>query len=117
MPDLPLSDLLRLSLFQISVGIVLVLPIGPFNRVSIVELNVPASLVGFMISLPLLFAPFRALIGFRRQPPFRARMAAGVLHVISSSHFATVTILSGSGVSKPRFPLPDTEKCRKSPEN
>ena len=31
----------------------------------IVELEVPASLVGVMISLPLIFAPFRALIGFR----------------------------------------------------
>ena len=43
----------------------LVLLIGTLNRVMIVELNVPASLVGVMISLPLLFAPFRALIGFR----------------------------------------------------
>jgi BCD family chlorophyll transporter-like MFS transporter len=31
----------------------------------IVELHVPASLVAVMVSLPLLFAPFRALIGFR----------------------------------------------------
>ncbi len=64
-PDLPLSRLLRLSLFQVSVGMSLVLLIGTLNRVMIVELNVSASLVGIMISLPLLFAPFRALIGFR----------------------------------------------------
>lgn len=64
-PDLPLSRLLRLSLFQVSVGMALVLLIGTLNRVMIVELDVPASLVGIMISLPLLFAPFRALIGFR----------------------------------------------------
>ena len=64
-PDLPLSRLLRLSLFQVTVGMALVLLIGTLNRVMIVELNVPASLVGVMISLPLLFAPFRALIGFR----------------------------------------------------
>jgi BCD family chlorophyll transporter-like MFS transporter len=64
-PDLPLSRLLRLSLFQVSVGMALVLLIGTLNRVMIVELDVPASLVGVMISLPLLFAPFRALIGFR----------------------------------------------------
>jgi BCD family chlorophyll transporter-like MFS transporter len=63
-PDLPLSRLLRLSLFQVSVGIALVLLVGTLNRVMIVELGVPASLVGVMISLPLLFAPFRALIGF-----------------------------------------------------
>jgi BCD family chlorophyll transporter-like MFS transporter len=64
-PDLPLSRLLRLSLFQVSVGMAMVLLVGTLNRVMIVELGVPASLVGIMISLPLLFAPFRALIGFR----------------------------------------------------
>lgn len=64
-PDLPLSRLLRLSLFQVSVGMALVLLIGTLNRVMIVELGVPASLVAIMVSLPLVFAPFRALIGFR----------------------------------------------------
>lgn len=64
-PDLPLSRLLRLSLFQVSVGMSLVLLIGTLNRVMIVELGVPASLVGVMLSLPLIFAPFRAVIGFR----------------------------------------------------
>ena len=63
--ELPLSRLLRLSLFQISVGMALALLIGTLNRVMIVELHVPAALVAFMVSLPLLFAPFRALIGFR----------------------------------------------------
>jgi len=64
-PDLPLSRLLRLSLFQVSVGIAVVLLVGTLNRVMIVELGVPASLVGIMVALPLVFAPFRALIGFR----------------------------------------------------
>ena len=64
-PELPLSRLLRLSLFQVSVGMALTLLIGTLNRVMIVELKVPASLVGTMIALPLLFAPFRALIGFK----------------------------------------------------
>jgi BCD family chlorophyll transporter-like MFS transporter len=64
-PDLPLSRLLRLSLFQVSVGMALVLLVGTLNRVMIVELDVPASIVGVMVALPLIFAPFRALIGFR----------------------------------------------------
>ncbi len=64
-PDLPLGRLLRLSLFQVSVGMALVLLVGTLNRVMIVELDVPASLVGIMLALPVLFAPFRALIGFR----------------------------------------------------
>ncbi|MBN2905863.1 MAG: PucC family protein [Rhodobacteraceae bacterium] len=63
--DLPLRRLLRLAFFQVSVGMALVLLVGTLNRVMIVELEVPASLVGVMISLPLLFAPFRALIGFK----------------------------------------------------
>ena len=62
---LPLSRLLRLSLFQISVGMALAMLVGTLNRVMIVELKVPAALVAIMIALPLLFAPFRALIGFR----------------------------------------------------
>ncbi len=64
-PDLPLSRLLRLSLFQVSVGMALVLLVGTLNRVMIVELGVPASLVAVMVSLPVLYAPLRALIGFR----------------------------------------------------
>ena len=63
--DLPLSRLLRLSLFQVSVGMALVLLIGTLNRVMIVELHVPASLVAVMVALPVLYAPLRALIGFR----------------------------------------------------
>jgi BCD family chlorophyll transporter-like MFS transporter len=64
-PELPLGRLLRLSLFQFSVGMAIVLMIGTLNRVMIVELAVPAWLVSVMISLPLLFAPFRAVVGFR----------------------------------------------------
>jgi BCD family chlorophyll transporter-like MFS transporter len=63
--DLPLSRLLRLSLFQVSVGMAMVLLTGTLNRVMIVELGVPAWVVGLMVSLPIVFAPFRALIGFK----------------------------------------------------
>jgi BCD family chlorophyll transporter-like MFS transporter len=63
--DLPMSRLLRLSLFQITVGMAAVLLIGTLNRVMIVELGVPASIVAGMLALPLLAAPFRAMIGFR----------------------------------------------------
>jgi BCD family chlorophyll transporter-like MFS transporter len=63
--QLPLGRLLRLSLFQVSVGMAMVLLTGTLNRVMIVELGVSAWLVGLMVSLPLLFAPFRALIGHK----------------------------------------------------
>jgi len=62
---LPLSRLLRLSLFQVSVGMATVLLVGTLNRVLIVELGVSAWLVSLMVALPLIFAPFRALVGFR----------------------------------------------------
>ena len=64
-PDVPLSRLLRLSLFQVTVGMALVLLVGTLNRVMIVEMDVPATLVAVMLALPLLFAPFRALIGYK----------------------------------------------------
>lgn len=107
-PDLPLSRLLRLSLFQVSVGMALVLLIGTLNRVMIVELDVPASLVGIMISLPLIFAPFRALIGFRsdthrselgwRRVPFIYRGTMVQFGGLAIMPFALL-VLSGAGNS------------------
>lgn len=64
-PELPLGRLLRLALFQVSVGLALVLLNGTLNRVMILELGVPTWLVALMVSLPLVFAPFRALVGFK----------------------------------------------------
>ena len=63
--DLPLGRLLRLSLFQVSVGMATVMLLGTLNRVMIVELGVAASLVATMAALPVLIAPFRALLGFQ----------------------------------------------------
>jgi BCD family chlorophyll transporter-like MFS transporter len=63
--ELPLPRLLRLSLFQVTVGMAMVLLAGTLNRVMIVELGVATWLVALMVSLPILFAPFRALIGHR----------------------------------------------------
>ncbi len=64
-PDLPLPRLLRLALFQVSVGMSVVLLTGTLNRVMIVELGVSAWIVSLMVSLPIVFAPLRALVGFR----------------------------------------------------
>ncbi|MEX5727637.1 BCD family chlorophyll transporter-like MFS transporter [Rhodovulum iodosum] len=61
----PLKDLLRLSLFQVSVGMATVMLLGTLNRVMIVELSVPAMVVAIMVALPVLVAPFRALMGFK----------------------------------------------------
>ncbi|MBK6472741.1 MAG: BCD family MFS transporter [Betaproteobacteria bacterium] len=63
--DLPLPRLLRLSLFQVSVGMATALMVGTLNRVMIVELGMAAWLVALMVALPIIAAPFRALIGHR----------------------------------------------------
>lgn len=63
--ELPMLRLLRLAMFQVSAGMTIVLLNGTLNRVMVLELEVPAWLVSLMVSLPLLFAPFRALIGFK----------------------------------------------------
>ncbi|WP_242186266.1 BCD family MFS transporter [Sphingomonas sp. CARO-RG-8B-R24-01] len=63
--ELPLGRLLRLSLFQVSVGMAAVLLTGTLNRVMIVELGMASWAVAAMVSLPLVFAPLRALIGFK----------------------------------------------------
>lgn len=63
--DLPLPRLLRLSLFQVSVGMATVLLNGTLNRVMVVELGTPTWLVALLIAVPLLAAPFRALMGYK----------------------------------------------------
>ncbi|MEJ2541362.1 MAG: BCD family MFS transporter [Gemmatimonadota bacterium] len=63
--DLPLSRLLRLGLFQITVGMTLALLAGTLNRVMIVELALSAWMVGAFLAVPMLLAPLRAVLGFR----------------------------------------------------
>jgi BCD family chlorophyll transporter-like MFS transporter len=86
----------------------LVLLVGTLNRVMIVELGVPASLVGVMISLPLLFAPLRALIGFKsdthrselgwRRVPFIFRGTMVQFGGLAIMPFALL-VLSGGGAA------------------
>lgn len=63
--QLPLGRLVRLSLFQVSVGMATALLVGTLNRVMIVELGLSAALVAAVVALPILVAPLRAFIGFR----------------------------------------------------
>ncbi len=64
-PGLPLPRLLRLSLFQAVIGMATALLVGTLNRVMIVELGVAAWWVALAVALPMVFAPMRALIGYR----------------------------------------------------
>ncbi|MBB3195745.1 BCD family MFS transporter [Roseateles terrae] len=63
--ELPWPRLMRLALFQVSVGMAYALLVGTLNRVMIVELGVSAWAVSVMVALPLLVAPLRALVGHR----------------------------------------------------
>ncbi len=63
--ELPLPRLLRLCLFQTAIGMTMALLVGTLNRVMIVELGVPAWWVALSVAIPLIFAPLRALIGYR----------------------------------------------------
>jgi BCD family chlorophyll transporter-like MFS transporter len=56
---------LRLSLFQVVIGMVTALLVGTLNRVMIVELQVPAWWVALAVAIPMVFAPLRTLIGYR----------------------------------------------------
>jgi BCD family chlorophyll transporter-like MFS transporter len=62
---LPLKRLLRLGLFQVTVGMTFALLAGTLNRVMIVELTIAATLVAAFLAVPMLLAPFRALLGFK----------------------------------------------------
>jgi MFS transporter, BCD family, chlorophyll transporter len=107
-PDLPLLRLLRLSLIQVSVGMSLVLLVGTINRVMIVELGIKASIVSIMLCLPLVFAPLRALIGFKsdthrsvlgwRRIPFLFRGTMLQFGGLAIMPFALL-VLSGGGNS------------------
>jgi len=107
-PDLPLHRLLRLSLFQVSVGMVFVLLLGTLNRVMIVELSVPTTLVAVMLAMPLVFAPLRALIGFRsdnhrsalgwRRVPFIWKGSLAQFGGFAIMPFALL-VLAGEGMS------------------
>ncbi len=61
--ELPMARLLRLGLFQFTVGMATVMLSGTLNRVMIVEMGVPAWFVALMVALPLLIAPLRVVIG------------------------------------------------------
>lgn len=55
--------LLRLSLFQFGLGFSVVVFNGALNRVLIAEEDIPASIVGWLLSLSLWVAPVRVLMG------------------------------------------------------
>jgi BCD family chlorophyll transporter-like MFS transporter len=56
---------LRMAAFPLGLGLTSVLVSGTLNRVMIVELDIPAALVGLFFALPLLISPLRIWLGYR----------------------------------------------------
>ena len=56
---------IRLAGFPLGLGLTSVLVGGTLNRVMIVELGLPASLVGIFFALPLIISPLRVWLGYR----------------------------------------------------
>ncbi|GAB4571638.1 MAG: BCD family MFS transporter [Anaerolineae bacterium] len=59
------GNILRMGFFPFALGLVGVFVSGTLNRVMIVELAIPATLVGVFFSVPLLLAPLRMWLGYR----------------------------------------------------
>ena len=60
-----LFNIIRLVGYPIGLGLVSVLVSGTLNRVMIVELALPATLVGLLFAIPLLISPLRVWLGYR----------------------------------------------------
>jgi BCD family chlorophyll transporter-like MFS transporter len=114
--DLPLGRLLRLSLFQVTVGMATALMVGTLNRVMIVELGVAAWLVAVMVGLPVLVAPLRALTGFRsdthrsafgwRRVPFIWTGTLLQFFGLAIMPFAVLLLSGGAAVQVPAWVAP-----------
>ncbi len=62
---LRIGNLGRMGFFPFALGLVGVFVTGTLNRVMIVELGIPATLVGIFLAVPLLLAPLRMWLGHR----------------------------------------------------
>ncbi|NTV63420.1 MAG: BCD family MFS transporter, partial [Oscillochloris sp.] len=84
---------IRLAGFPLGLGLTSALVGGTLNRVMIVELSLPASLIGLLFSLPLLISPLRVWLGYhsdshtiwglRREPYIILGMLFATLAVIA----------------------------------
>ena len=105
--DLTGKKLVRLSLFQISVGICFVLLNGTLNRIMVVELQHPAWIISAMLALPLLLAPLRMIIGYKsdnhrsylgfRRLPYLWSGTMGQFGGLALMPFVLILMTSGEG--------------------
>lgn len=60
-----IGNVTRMGFFPFALGLVGVFVTGTLNRVMIVELAIPATLVGLFLAVPLLLSPLRMWLGYR----------------------------------------------------
>ena len=93
---------LRLAGFPLGLGLTSVLVGGTLNRVMIVELGIPAGLVGLFFALPLIISPLRVWLGYRSDayPMFGLRREPFIILGSLAAGFgvlgATVLVLNRS---------------------
>ncbi|MBD2267660.1 BCD family MFS transporter [Anabaena sp. FACHB-1391] len=63
LPRVNIFTMFRLGLFQMGLSMMSILTLGVLNRVMIQEIAIPATLVAFVLALPLFVAPTRILFG------------------------------------------------------
>lgn len=95
---------LRLAGFPLGLGLTSVLVGGTLNRVMIVELGIPASLVGLFFALPLIISPLRVWLGYRSDayPMFGLRREP---FIILGSLVAGIGVLGATMLVLNRAPL------------
>lgn len=63
LPKINLLTMFRLGLFQMGLGVILVLMVGVLNRVMIAELAIPAGITSVLLAMSLFVAPARVWFG------------------------------------------------------
>ena len=65
LPQVNIFTMFRLGLFQMGLSMMSILTLGVLNRVMIQEIAIPATLVAFVLALPLFVAPTRILFDIK----------------------------------------------------
>ncbi len=86
---------IRLAGFPVGLGLTSAFVGGTLNRVMIVELGLPASLVGFLFALPLLVSPLRVWLGYHSDshPLWDLRREP---YIISGAFLAVLAVLAAT---------------------
>ena len=86
-----MSNIARMGFFPFALGLVGVFVSGTLNRVMIVELSIPATLVGLLLAVPLLLSPLRMWLGYRSD-------AAPLLGLRREPYIVLGALFSATGV-------------------